>query len=43
VETESQLGALQRLGCDEAQGHAVGRPLIASELAIWLRARPEIG
>jgi diguanylate cyclase len=43
VETEAQLSALRRLGCDEAQGHAVSRPLLASELATWLRARPEIG
>jgi EAL domain-containing protein (putative c-di-GMP-specific phosphodiesterase class I) len=39
VETEQQLAALRRLGCDAAQGHAVGHPLRAGEIGSWLRAR----
>jgi diguanylate cyclase (GGDEF)-like protein/PAS domain S-box-containing protein len=39
VETEQQLAALRRLGCDAAQGHAVGHPLRAGEIDSWLRAR----
>jgi diguanylate cyclase (GGDEF)-like protein len=43
VESEAQLAVLRRLGCDEAQGHAIARPMLAAELEAWLRQRPEIG
>jgi len=36
VETEAQLGALRRLGCDEVQGYLMGRPMPARELATRL-------
>ncbi|HSA81339.1 MAG TPA: EAL domain-containing protein [Geminicoccaceae bacterium] len=39
VESEAQLKALRRLGCDTVQGHAVGHPLSAVELGRWLSAR----
>jgi diguanylate cyclase (GGDEF)-like protein len=42
VETEQQLAALRRLGCDAVQGHAVGHPLRASEIGSWLRARVRV-
>ena len=32
VETEAQLSALRDLGCDEAQGFLLGRPMPAAEL-----------
>jgi diguanylate cyclase (GGDEF)-like protein/PAS domain S-box-containing protein len=37
VETEQQLAALRRLGCDAVQGHVVGHPLSAGEIGPWLR------
>jgi diguanylate cyclase (GGDEF)-like protein/PAS domain S-box-containing protein len=33
VETHEQLAALQRLGCDEAQGYLLGRPVAAADTA----------
>jgi diguanylate cyclase (GGDEF)-like protein len=36
VETRTQLDTLRALDCDEAQGHALGKPLTAVELAAWL-------
>ncbi len=39
VESEAQLNALRRLGCDTVQGHIVGHPLSASEIVDWLSAR----
>jgi EAL domain-containing protein (putative c-di-GMP-specific phosphodiesterase class I) len=39
VETEGQLAALRRLGCDEVQGHALGRPLGADDVVPWLVER----
>jgi EAL domain-containing protein (putative c-di-GMP-specific phosphodiesterase class I) len=33
VETEAQLDALRRLGCDEVQGYLVSKPLPAAEVA----------
>jgi diguanylate cyclase (GGDEF)-like protein/PAS domain S-box-containing protein len=33
VETHEQLAALRRLGCDEAQGFLLGRPMAAVDLA----------
>lgn len=37
VETAQQVDALQRLGCDEAQGYYLGRPAPAEEFAEFLR------
>ncbi len=42
VETDVQLAALRRLGCDAVQGHAVGHPLSAVEIGRWLDARVQI-
>jgi diguanylate cyclase (GGDEF)-like protein/PAS domain S-box-containing protein len=38
VETAAQLAALRRLGCDEAQGYLLGRPMPAADLALRLGA-----
>jgi diguanylate cyclase (GGDEF)-like protein/PAS domain S-box-containing protein len=38
VETQEQLDALRRMGCDRAQGYLMGRPMRASELDELLRA-----
>ncbi|MBK8738488.1 MAG: EAL domain-containing protein [Betaproteobacteria bacterium] len=38
VETEFELRALTRLGCDFAQGYWIGRPMPVDELEAWLRA-----
>ena len=40
VETVDQLELLRKLGCDEAQGYLLGRPMPASELAARLSADP---
>jgi len=37
VETAAQLALLRKLGCDEAQGYLLGRPMPASDLAARLR------
>ena len=37
VETQEQLQALRRLGCDQCQGYLFSRPLSAVQLAHWLR------
>jgi len=37
VETKEARDLLVRWGCDEAQGHLVGRPMPAGELVEWLR------
>jgi diguanylate cyclase (GGDEF)-like protein len=39
VESDAQLNALRRLGCDTVQGHVVGHPLSASGIVDWLSAR----
>jgi diguanylate cyclase (GGDEF)-like protein/PAS domain S-box-containing protein len=41
VETEAQLSALRELGCDEAQGFLLGRPMPAAELKARLRPPAE--
>ncbi|MBV0932243.1 EAL domain-containing protein [Marinobacterium sp. A346] len=38
VETTDDLMALQRLGCDQAQGYHVARPMPADELLQWAAA-----
>jgi diguanylate cyclase (GGDEF)-like protein len=43
VETERQLAALRRLGCDTVQGHAVAHPLSAVEIGRWLGERIGVG
>jgi diguanylate cyclase (GGDEF)-like protein len=39
VETEVAYAALKRLGCDQAQGYFMSRPVPAAELDHWLRTR----
>ena len=36
VETQAQFEFLRRLGCDEAQGYLIDRPLPAAQLALRL-------
>jgi diguanylate cyclase len=38
VETRATWAMLAQWGCDEAQGHLLGRPMPADELARWLTA-----
>ncbi|WP_419783713.1 EAL domain-containing protein [Maridesulfovibrio sp.] len=38
VETEEQLHHLKELGCDEAQGYLISRPVPLDELITWLKA-----
>jgi diguanylate cyclase (GGDEF)-like protein len=37
VETREAWELLVRWGCDEAQGHLLGRPMPADELVLWIR------
>lgn len=39
VETDVACTELKRLGCDQAQGYFMSRPLPAAELDNWLRNR----
>jgi diguanylate cyclase (GGDEF)-like protein/PAS domain S-box-containing protein len=41
VQNEETLELLTGFGCDVAQGHHLGRPMPAAELAEWLRGRAE--
>ena len=42
VETSEQMNALRQLGCDEAQGYLLGRPVAGAEIALQLaRAQPQ--
>jgi EAL domain-containing protein (putative c-di-GMP-specific phosphodiesterase class I) len=40
VEDNAQLVALQELGCDNAQGYFIARPMSAPEVPAWLAAHP---
>ena len=40
VETDGQLFALRRLGCQQAQGFAFARPLTPADFAELVRRRP---
>jgi diguanylate cyclase (GGDEF)-like protein len=42
VETGVVFTALRRLGCDQAQGYLMSRPVSAVELDHWLSNRPEL-
>ena len=42
VETGVVFTALRRLGCDQAQGYLMSRPVSAVELDHWLNHRPEL-
>ena len=39
VEDEETWRALAEWGCNQAQGHLLGRPMPADELTVWLRER----
>ncbi|HEX5386689.1 MAG TPA: EAL domain-containing protein [Gemmatimonadales bacterium] len=43
VETDAHLAFLRRLGCDEIQGHLVGRAMPADKLAERLASGPVVG
>ena len=42
VETDAAYVELARLGCDQAQGYFISRPVPAAQLDHWLRNRPAI-
>jgi hypothetical protein len=42
VETGVVFTELRRLGCDQAQGFFMSRPVSAVELDYWLSNRPEL-
>ncbi len=37
VETAEQLAMLREMGCDQAQGYYVGRPLTREDFEVWVR------
>ena len=37
VETRQQFEFLRALGCNEAQGYLIGRPMPAADALAWLR------
>ena len=39
VETQAVLDLLRHLGCDQAQGYFIARPMPGDELADWLAQR----
>jgi diguanylate cyclase len=41
VESEAQLAILRGLGCDEVQGHVLGKPLAAADVIPWLIAQAD--
>ena len=43
VEDHAALMLLTKLGCDEAQGYFIAKPLPPEEYEAWLRRRLEIG
>ncbi|EGV17194.1 putative bifunctional diguanylate cyclase/phosphodiesterase [Thiocapsa marina] len=40
IETEAELTCVRDLGCDQAQGFYLGKPMTGSELADWYRRQP---
>ncbi len=40
VETDRAYAELARLGCDQAQGYFISKPVPAAQLDHWLRSRP---
>ena len=40
VETPEQLGLLQRLGCELAQGFGIAAPMDAGSAHAWLQMQP---
>jgi EAL domain-containing protein (putative c-di-GMP-specific phosphodiesterase class I) len=42
VETDIAYAALKRMGCDQAQGFYVSRPVPTAHLDDWLRNRPAV-
>jgi EAL domain-containing protein (putative c-di-GMP-specific phosphodiesterase class I) len=42
VEDSASQKLLTLLGCDQAQGYYISRPLPAAELTDWLRRRPQV-
>jgi EAL domain-containing protein (putative c-di-GMP-specific phosphodiesterase class I) len=42
VETNVAYAQLKRLGCDQAQGFLMSRPVPAAELDQWLSDRPAL-
>jgi len=41
VETDAQFAFLKKLGCEEAQGYLISRPLEAAQLRTWWRLQAE--
>ena len=41
VEEAGQAALLNDAGCDELQGYLFARPMLADELVVWARARPQ--
>jgi EAL domain-containing protein (putative c-di-GMP-specific phosphodiesterase class I) len=41
VETREQLEFMRSLGCDEAQGYFISRPMPAADALAWMRAAPK--